>query len=138
MVDRNDTLVSHGYAAKHYPGIGPMIPVAIDGSTLEIPNTSQLCEVDGETGGNQGPELARAQMSYAYDVAKGIGLSVVLNRYEASERDLALRTMQAVYGLVAQSLPIRWLFDRGYPRTAPRTSRASPSASSSPRWEPGS
>ena len=124
LVDRNDTLVSHGYAAKHYPGIGPMIPVAIDGSTLEIPNTSQLCEVDGETGGNQGPELARAQMSYAYDVAKGIGLSVVLNRYEASERDLALRNMQAVYGLVGQLLRILWLFERGDPWTTPRASRA--------------
>jgi len=48
-------------------------------------------------------------MSHAYDVANGICLSAVLDRYEASERDLALRNMQAVYGLVGQSLPILWL-----------------------------
>ncbi len=124
FVDLNDTLVRHWYAAKNYTVIGQMIPVAIDGSTSKIPNTSKLREVYGKTGGKQAPGLARAQMSHAYDVANGIGLSAVLDRYDASERDLALRNMQAVYGLVAQSLPILWFFDRGYPWTAPRTSRA--------------
>jgi len=45
-------------------------------------------------------------MSHAYDVANGMGLSAVLDRYGASERDLALRSMQAVYGLVGQLLPM--------------------------------
>jgi hypothetical protein len=124
FVDLNDTLVRHWYAANNYTVIGQMIPVAIDGSTLEIPNTPKLREVYGETGGKQAPGLARAQMSHAYDVANGICLSAVLDRYEASERDLALRNMQAVYGLVGQLLRILWLFERGDPWTTPRASRA--------------
>ena len=117
-VDLNETLVRHWYAANDYTVIGGRIPVAIDGNTLEIPNTAKLREVYGETGGKQAPGLAHAQMSHAYDVANGICLSAVLDRYDASERDLALRNMQAVYGLVPQSLPISWLFDRGYPGLA--------------------
>jgi len=123
FVDLNDTLVRRWYAVNNYTVIGGMIPVAIDGITLEIPNTPKLREEYGETGGKQDPGLARAQMSHAYDVANVICLSAVLDRYDASERDLALRNMQAVYGLVPQSLPILWLFDRGYPWTAPRTFR---------------
>jgi hypothetical protein len=54
-------------------------------------------------------------MSHACDVTHGMGLSAVLDRYDASGRDLVLRSMQAVYGLVGQSLPMLWFFDCGLP-----------------------
>jgi len=44
----------------------------------------------GKTGGKQGPGLAWAQLSHAYDVTNGMGLSAVLDRYDASGRGSGL------------------------------------------------
>ena len=88
----------------------PRIPVAIDGSVLEIPNPPDLRAAYGSAAG-----IARARISHAYDVVNRLCRSGILDHYDTSERDLARRNLAEVREIVPKSPRILWLEDRGYP-----------------------
>ncbi len=86
------------------------IPVAIDGSILELPNTPVLAEAFGTLS-----ELARARICHAYDVANGLCLSAVAVSCSTGERDLARLNRAEVRKILGPSYSILWLWDRGFP-----------------------
>lgn len=95
------------------------------GDRWEHVRNSEYPQIPRDLRGNPrqtGSGVARAQMSRADDVANAMGLSAGLDRYDASERDLAFRNTKAVYDLAAQSLAMLGLFDPGCPWTVPRAS----------------
>ena len=110
FTDLNHVLIQNVYADRAYRTVEGWIPVGIDGSVLEIPNTALLREAYGTASG-----IARARMSHAYDVANHLCLSAILDRHDTSERDLARRNIAEVREIVPKSHRILWLEDRGYP-----------------------
>ena len=110
FTDLDQVLIQNFYADGAYRTVEGWIPVAIDGSTLEIPNTAILRAAYGTASG-----IARARMSHAYDVANHLCLSAIVDRYDTSERDLARRNIAEVRTSVPKSHRILWLEDRGYP-----------------------
>jgi hypothetical protein len=85
---------------------------AVDGSTTEIENTSELRENFGFAK-NATVQLARARVSGLFDIENGIIIDALIDRYDTSERAFALRHIEKLkeYGLQNDLI----LFDRGYP-----------------------
>jgi len=110
FTDLNHVLIQHFYADREYRTVEGWLPVAIDGSILEIPNTDLLRTAYGTASG-----IARARISHAYDVANHLCLSAILDRMDISERDLARRNIAEVHAMLPHRYRILWLKDRGYP-----------------------
>lgn len=85
---------------------------AIDGSTLEIPNTELLRNEFGYSE-NQCSKLARARASCIYDVLNKMVIKSKIERYDICERVVAkeLISQMKADGLKKDII----LFDRGYP-----------------------
>ncbi len=83
--------------------------VAIDGSSLDLPNHSELNEDFGFTS-NQYDEIIRAKCSFAYDVCNELVLDAQIDKIKTEEEDLAVRHLK---NLNPQTdIPV---FERGYP-----------------------
>ena len=90
--------------------------LAVDGSCIEIPNTEELKKHYGCAGNNNAKhKAARAQSSTLYDLENGLVLSSVLDRYDDSERELAMKNIDEFEGLNQGETRDLMLFDRGYP-----------------------
>ncbi len=83
--------------------------VAIDGSSLNLPNHSELKEDFGFTS-NQYDEIIRAKCSFAYDVCNELVLDAQIDKIKTGEEDLAVRHLK---NLNPQTDIL--VFDRGYP-----------------------
>jgi hypothetical protein len=84
--------------------------LAVDGSKLRLPNLPVMREQFGVgTNGNKETPVAMALLSTLYDVLNHVTVDAQVDRYDASERDLALAHLDAIGpgSLV--------MFDRGYP-----------------------
>ena len=83
--------------------------LAVDGSTIMLPFTTELKECYGVTKNQHNTGVVKARVSVLYDVLNGIALDAVLENLNKGERELALR-----HGC-------RWskgdlvMYDRGYP-----------------------
>ena len=90
--------------------------LAVDGSSIEVPNTKELREHYGCAGNsNAKQKVARAKSSTLYDLENGIILNSILGRYDDSERDLAKKNIDQFEGLNQGGTRYLILFDRGYP-----------------------
>ena len=98
------------YTLGAYRQVHGFLPVAIDGSILEIPNTPTLRETFGTMS-----DLARARISHAFDVANGLCLSAIGAPCTTSERELARLNIAEVRKILGTHCRILWLEDRGYP-----------------------
>jgi hypothetical protein len=84
--------------------------LAVDGSKLRLPNLPVMRKQFGVgTNGNKETPVAMALLSTLYDVLNHVTVDVQVDRYDASERDLALAHLGAIG---PGSLVV---FDRGYP-----------------------
>jgi len=106
----NHTAMEAFYTQGDYRQVHGFLPVAIDGSILEIPNTPTLREAFGAMS-----DLARARISHAFDVANGLCLSAIGAPCTTSERDLARLNIAEVRKILGTHFRILWLEDRGYP-----------------------
>jgi hypothetical protein len=83
--------------------------LAVDGSWITLPNTSELKESFGTVKNNSNVEVVQAKASVLYDVLNGIVLDAVLDNLNQGERELALQHKH------------QWkkgdliIYDRGYP-----------------------
>jgi hypothetical protein len=68
----NHTAMEAFYTLGAYRQGHGFLPLAMDGSILEIPNTPTLREAFGTMS-----ELARARISHAFDVANGLCLNAI-------------------------------------------------------------
>ena len=87
---------------------------AIDGSTLEIPNTEELCKEFGYSE-NRSSKLARARASCIYDVLNRLVIKSKIDRFDTCEREVAKELILQIVADGTKHDII--LFDRGYPST---------------------
>lgn len=89
---------------------------SIDGSSLEIPNTSHLRKTLGHTKGQPGAkEMARASISCIYDSINSICITSTIEKYSTSEREIAVKLIKEVEEMETfQNKDILYLMDRGY------------------------
>lgn len=84
---------------------------AIDGTTLELPNTETLRKAYGYAE-NTTSKVARAKVSGLYDVENNFMIDAIIDHYKVDERSLAYRHIKTLQELGLKNDLI--LFDRGY------------------------
>ncbi|MBK7958892.1 MAG: transposase [Bacteroidetes bacterium] len=84
-------------------------PIAIDGSTLNLPNSSEIKNHFGSTC-NQFEEMSLAKCSFAYDVCNELIIDARISSYKSCEKDLAVEHLSKL-----NPLSDILIFDRGYP-----------------------
>ena len=89
--------------------------LAVDGSTLRLPNDSKLRNEYGLDLANSSVPIAK--IFVMFDVLNQITLHSSINNYRASERDLAIAHIKQlpIKNKVDQSFEDLLMFDRGYP-----------------------
>jgi hypothetical protein len=83
--------------------------VAIDGSTLNLPDSSEIQQHFGFTH-NQHDQINKARCSFAYDVLNELILDAQITTYKSCEKELAVLHLQKL-----NSETDILIFDRGYP-----------------------
>jgi len=98
---------------KKYKGY---LVTAIDGSSIEIPNTKELQEEYDcqSTGQSIHRTIARAVASGIYDVENNIMIDTVLGKRSDGERALAKHNLDTMLDILGNETNIITIFDRGY------------------------
>lgn len=90
------------------------IVFAIDGSKEEIPNTKKNREEFGYAQNQERVKIARELLSSIYDVNNHLYIDVEIDKYTASEIELAKRNIEKMIEIIGVE-KILIIFDRGYP-----------------------
>jgi len=86
---------------------------AIDGSVIQLPNTTRLRERYGSVTNQRTKQLARAKVSAILDLENDIILSAKIMNYRVSERDAAKELITELTEMSRGN--DLFIFDRGYP-----------------------
>lgn len=90
------------------------IILAIDGTTIEIPNTEEMRETFGKTKSQKGAKQnARASASCIYDSLNEIIVRTKLEKYNTSEREMAKEMIEETKEIYKPEETI-YIMDRGY------------------------
>lgn len=109
----NHKLVEEYYSDNLYSTWKGFRLIAVDGSDIQLPQKENIKKKFGCAMNQSGATLAMAKISYAYDVLNHITIDAQLDYCKASERDLAIKHIEAIQQLNhANDL---YIFDRGYP-----------------------
>jgi hypothetical protein len=111
----NRKLVQEYYSDNTYSTWKGFRVLAVDGSDLQVPQTTDLKKEFGTASNQTGSTLAMAKISYIYDVFNRITLDAQIDRYKTSEGELAVRHIEAMKQLQRNMVRDLCLFDRGYP-----------------------
>ena len=87
---------------------------AVDGTTLQIPDTQENIEYFGASTNQSSTQTALASASAIYDVLNDIVIDAIVEPYKKSEREMAKQHINSIKNakLLNKSIVI---FDRGYP-----------------------
>jgi hypothetical protein len=87
---------------------------AVDGTTLQVPDTSENIEYFGASTNQSATKTALASASAIYDVLNDIVIDAIISPYKTSERKMAKQHINSlnIKKLLDKSIII---FDRGYP-----------------------
>ncbi len=111
----NQKLVEEFYSDNEYITWQGLRVIAIDGSDIQLPQQERIKIAFGMAINQNGPTLAMAKISYAYDVLNKITLDAQISTCKSSERDLAVRHIEALKKLNHDKTKDLYIFDRGYP-----------------------
>lgn len=104
---------------EDYKTLKGYIVMAIDGMKIEIPDVEELREEYGTSQGRNGQRTsARALTSCLYDVVNNWVIDAQIDKYKASERELAKEHIVEMVVTLADEIDtekIIIIFDRGYP-----------------------
>lgn len=112
----NHEYVQKIYENTEYNTLKGYIVTAIDGSVFEIPNTAELRNEYGfitSSNSDKARLTARAHTSGIFDVLNDIMIDATIDRYDASERDLAAINIQEMLEIL-KGKKVIIIFDRGY------------------------
>jgi hypothetical protein len=109
----NRELVHQFYEAGEYKTWQGYVPLASDGSILQLPQSPEITETFGSADDKE-ESMPLGRMSLFYDVENELVLDALLKEYKASERHMALEHLNYLQELPL-SAPCLLLFDRGYP-----------------------
>lgn len=87
---------------------------AVDGTTLQVPDTSENIEYFGTSTNQSTTKTALASASALYDVLNDIVIDATISRYRTSERKMAHQHINSINNIKLLSNSIV-IFDRGYP-----------------------
>ena len=87
---------------------------AVDGTTLQVPDTSENIEYFGTSTNQSTTKTALASASALYDVLNDIVIDATISRYRTSERKMARQHINSINNIKLLSNSIV-IFDRGYP-----------------------
>jgi hypothetical protein len=87
---------------------------AVDGTTLQVPDTSENIEYFGTSTNQSTTKTALASASALYDVLNDIVIDATISRYRTSERKMAKQHINSINNIKLLSNSIV-IFDRGYP-----------------------
>jgi Transposase DDE domain len=110
----NRKLLEEYYTDNQYSTWKGFRVLAVDGSDIQLPQKESLKSKFGRAINGRGPTLAMAKLSCAYDVLNQKTLDVQLDRCKSSERDLAVKHIEAIQQLQHDTKDL-YIFDRGYP-----------------------
>lgn len=112
----NDELVKRYYEDDDFKKYKGYRLLAVDGSYIEVPNTTELREHYGyATNSNSDQKVARALSTAVYDVENKIVIGSLIGRYDDSERELEIKNITRIKDLEQEKIKDLMLFDRGYP-----------------------
>ena len=87
---------------------------AVDGTTLQVPDTSENIAHFGTSKNQSTTKTALASASALYDVLNDIVIDATISRYRTSEREMAKQHINSINNIKLLSNSII-IFDRGYP-----------------------
>lgn len=111
----NRKLLEEYYTDNDYATWKGFRLIAIDGSDIQLPQKESLKSKFGCAMNNIGPTLAMAKLSCAYDVLNNKTLDTRIDYCKTSERDLAVKHIEAIQHLNHDKTNDLYIFDRGYP-----------------------
>lgn len=106
----NNIAIEHIYSDKFKTFKGYRV-IAVDGSTVQLPNTAKMREKYGVFC-EKDMNYPAARMCLAYDVLNEAILDGKLFSYNESEQNAAMELIPNLYNTMAQDI---FLFDRGFP-----------------------
>lgn len=111
----NRKLVEEYFTDNSYSTWKSFRLIAVDGSDIQIPQNEDIKKKFGCIINQSGPTLAMAKISYAYDVLNHITLDAQIDCCKSSERNLAVKHIEAIRQLNHDKTNDLYIFDRGYP-----------------------
>lgn len=109
----NEKLIEEFYTDNHFKTFKGLRILAVDGSSIRLPQTIELYEKYGNDIQNGGVPLART--SVLFDVLNQLTLHACLYPFNASERDMAIEHI--LNYKTNDDFKDLFIFDRGYPST---------------------
>lgn len=106
----NEDIVEGTYNREHKRYEGYVI-LAIDGSTVQLPNTKEVREIYGGQRNQSDKETAIGKIGVIYDVLNEIVLEGRITRYEKGEREIAEELLK----IATRISKVIIVMDRGYP-----------------------
>ena len=106
----NEDIVEGTYKGEHKRYEGYVI-LAIDGSTVQLPNTKGVREIYGGQRNQSNKETAIGRIGVIYDVLNEIVLEGRITGYEKGEREIAEELLK----IATRISKVIILMDRGYP-----------------------
>lgn len=115
----NNDYIKNSYDnPKDYKTLKGYIVMAIDGMKIEVPDVEELREEYGTSQGKEGKRTsARALTSCLYDVVNNWVIDAKIDKFNASERELAKEHIVEMVVTLANEIDIEKtiiIFDRGY------------------------
>lgn len=118
FVKLNNILVEEFYKDNDYFNYKKFILLAIDGSSLQLPNSQEVLEKYGCMTNNTAEVMPGARISILYDVLNRIILHASLKPYDSDEREMAIEHIETLKALNIDLHKFLIIFDRGYPSIA--------------------
>ena len=115
FVKLNKTLIEEFYQDNDFKTLNDFIVLAIDGSTVQLPNSQILKKTFGYSSNQTEQTMPMARISMLYDTLNGLTLDARIKPYNASERDISIEHLEALKSLNIDLKKILVIFDRGYP-----------------------
>lgn len=118
FIDLNRVLSTEYYSNNSFKTYFGHVLIAIDGSTLQLPESPEIKEKYGVAiNGNTEREMPMGRTVHAYDVINGITISAFLEPYKISERNIYFKLIDQLNDFKQNSSieKILLLLDRGFP-----------------------
>ncbi len=118
FIKLNNIFIEEFYKNDDYLTYQNFILLAIDGSTLQLPNSPEVLEKYGCMTNNTAEVMPGARISILYDVLNKIILHACLKPFTSCEREMAIEHIESLKALNVDFSRFLVIFDRGYPSIA--------------------
>lgn len=118
FIELNEVVVQEFYKDNTFKKYFGYVLLAVDGSTLQLPDSDQIRRKYGVSGNQKERKMPMARITNVYDVLNGINVDFLLEPFKISEREcliLHLRNLNRVLKQECGIEKVLLLLDRGFP-----------------------